>query len=257
MNLKRALLPALAGLAFPALLLLVWALGSGSGWISPQTLPHPDEASAALADMAASGALWSALAISLWRVAVGFTLGAAGGLVLGSAMGLSRRTEDYLFPAFKALTYVPLLGWVPLAMLVVGIGEWLKFLLIAKAALVPMTLNTLRGFKATPETYRELAAVYGLGELQYLRHVLLPHAVPALWTGLRYALSYSWLVLVVVELIGSTEGLGYLMINAQQLYQLDVVVAVVVVIGVVGFAIDRGLADIETRLLRWRPQAFA
>ena len=249
-------LRAAAGGAVPLLLLGAWYAGSATGGIGAQTLPPPAEVAATLLAIMRSGELFQALAVSLWRVAVGFTLGAAAGLALGAAMGLSPRVEAYLFPTFKLLTYIPLIAWVPLAMLVVGIGEWLKFLLIAKAALVPMALNSFRGIRAVPAGYRDLAAVFGLSRRQYLTHLLLPAAVPAVWTGLRYALTYSWLVLVVVELIASTEGLGFLMINAQQLYQLDALVASVLVIGSVGFILDRGLAAAEKRLLRWRPENF-
>jgi sulfonate transport system permease protein len=239
-----ALLPWL----LPAALLGLWFLGAAQGWISPQVLPPPQFVWETLRDLALSGELWLHVAASLQRVLVGFAAGALLGLALGSAMGLSRNVEAYLLPSFNALVQIPVLGWLPFVLLLVGIGEPLKYILIAKAALVPVALNTLQGFRQTPLNLREVGRVYGYTPRQQVLEIVLPHAVPTLFTGLRLGFTKAWLSLVVVELVASSEGLGYLIVYGRQLFQLDQVMAAVIVVGAIGYAIDRALDWAERRV---------
>ncbi|MBS0452593.1 MAG: ABC transporter permease [Proteobacteria bacterium] len=225
----------------PAALLTLWFAGAAQGWISPQVLPPPQFVFDTLRDLASSGELWLHVSASLQRVLVGFAAGAVLGLVLGSAMGLSRSVEAYLLPTFNALVQIPVLAWMPFVLLLVGIGEPLKYILIAKAALVPVALNTLQGFRQTPQALREVGAVYGYTRRQQVLEIVLPHAVPTLFTGLRLGFTKAWLSLVVVELVASSEGLGYLIVYGRQLFQLDQVMAAVIVVGAIGYAIDRVL----------------
>lgn len=257
---RRLLLAPLRALAWawlvPGLLLLLWWLAAREAWVPPQVLPPPAEVAASLQGLVASGELWPHTLISVQRVALGFAAGAGLGLLLGAAMGLSPLARDYLHPSFKALAQVPVLGWLPLLMLLVGIDEALKWLLIAKAALVPVALNTMQGLQSVPSRYIELARVLGYTRWQRLSRVLFPAALAPIWTGLRYGLTHAWLALVVVELLASSEGLGFLIIYGRQLFQLELVMAAVIVVGAFGWALDRLLAAIEARLLRWRREAF-
>jgi sulfonate transport system permease protein len=193
------------------------------------------------------------IAISLARVTAGFAVGGSLGLMLGVAMGLSRRVEDYLHPLFKAISQVPVLGWLPLAMMMLGIGESLKIAIIAHASLVPVALNTLKGIRSVPKSYIEVAQAFEFDRRQLLRKVVLPASVPSIFVGLRYGITQAWLSLVTVELLASSEGLGFMIVWGRQLFQLDLVMAAIVVVGSVGLVIDRGVGAIEARLLRWRP----
>ena len=237
---------------FPLAVLLLWHLSSVWGWAPEQVLPPPAVVFQTFADMAASGELWSHLQISLVRVFTGFGLGLVAGLALGSAMGLSPTVRAYVFPLFKAFSQVPVIGWLPLLMLLVGIDEGLKFLLIAKATLVPVTLNTCQGIQGVPNRFIEVARVYGFTRWQMLTRVVFPAATAPIWNGVRYGLTHAWLALVVVELLASSEGIGFLIVYGRQLFQLDVVLAAVLAVGIVGFAIDKLLSLTEAWLLRWR-----
>jgi sulfonate transport system permease protein len=243
------------GWCLPALLLGVWALAADRGWAPPQLLPAPGLVLRTWLELATSGELFLNLGISLARVLAGFALGALLGAGLGTAMGLSRRTEQYLNPLFKALNQVPVLGWLPLAMMVFGIGESLKLVIIAQASLVPVALNVQNGIRRVPVAYSDVARVFQFTRLQTLRKVVFPAAVPSLFVGVRYGLTLAWLSLVTVELLASSEGLGFLIVWGRQLFQLDLVLAAIISIGVVGLALDKGLAQLEARLLRWRPDA--
>ncbi|MCK6403236.1 MAG: ABC transporter permease [Sphaerotilus natans subsp. sulfidivorans] len=240
----------------PLLLFASWWVAAEHGWVPPQVLPPPEAVWTALLDSIASGDLQSNLLISLQRVLGGFAVGLAGGLLLGVAMGLSPTVNDYVFPLFKAFSQVPVLGWLPLLMLLVGIDEALKILLISKAALVPVTLNTVQGIRSVPTRLIEVGRVLGFTRWQMLSRVVFPAAVAPIWNGIRYGLTHAWLALVVVELLASSEGLGFMIVYGRQLFQLDVVMAAVVIVGVAGYLLDKVLAAIETRLLRWRKEAF-
>ncbi|KVH29790.1 ABC transporter permease [Burkholderia cepacia] len=246
----------LAPWLLPALLFALWSVGSARGWIAPQILPPPERVFDALSDLATSGDLVRHTLISLQRVLVGFAAGTLLGFTTGVALGLSRTLEAYVLPSFNALVQIPVLGWLPFLLLLVGVGEPLKTLLIAHAALVPVTLSTLQGFRQTPPALDEVARVFGYTRRQRIVHVVLPAAIPTLATGVRLAFTKSWLALVVVELVASSEGLGYLIVYGRQLFQLDLVMAAVIVVGAVGLLINRLLDALEARLRRGVPSAF-
>jgi sulfonate transport system permease protein len=252
-RLLAGVLNASLGLALPVALLLLWNLACKHEWVPPQLLPAPDMVRDTFVDEVRSGDLWANVRVSLERVLVGFAAGSGAGLVLGTAMGLSRRFEDYAYPLFNALSQVPVLAWVPLAMLFFGIGESLKFVFIAFAALLPVAVNTLRGFRGVPKTYMDVGATFQFTRRQYLGRVVFPAAVPAIFVGLRTGLTQAWLSLVTVELLASSEGLGFLVVWGRQLFQLDLVLVAIFAIGVVGLVLDKGLAMVESRFLRWRP----
>lgn len=244
----RSLLRSAEPFFLPLGLLLLWALGAARGWISPQVLPSPQFVWETLAELATNGELWTHAAASLQRVLVGFVAGSLLGLLLGTLMGLSRSVEAYLLPSFNALVQIPVLGWMPFVLLLVGIGEPLKYILIAKAALVPVTLATLQGFRQAPQNLLEVGCVYGYTRRQQVLEIVLPTALPTLFTGLRLGFTKAWLSLVVVELVASSEGLGYLIVYGRQLFQLDLVMAAVIIVGALGYLIDRLLDAAEARL---------
>jgi sulfonate transport system permease protein len=252
----RALAWRLAPWVLPAVLFAVWTLGCERGWIAPQILPPPGRVFDTFIELAQSGDLSRNTLISLQRVVLGFGAGAVAGFALGAALGLSRTLEAYVLPSFNALVQIPVLGWLPFLLLLVGVGEPLKYILIAHAALVPVTLSTLQGFRQTPAALDEVARVFDYNGWQRIAYLVLPAAVPTLATGVRLAFTKAWLALVVVELVASSEGLGYLIVYGRQLFQLDLVMASVVVVGAIGYVVNRALDALEARLRRGRPSAF-
>jgi sulfonate transport system permease protein len=240
-------------LLFPAALLLLWQLSAHYGWTSPQILPPPAVVFATLSELIANGDVTTNLGISLRRVFQGFALGSGIGLVLGFAMGLSRSVEAYLGPTFKGLASVPMLGWIPLLIILLGIDEGLKVAVIAIGCVVPVTLNTLEGVRGVPKGYVEVARVFRFSHWQLLRKVIFPAAIPPIFSGISLSLSHAWKAMVAVELMASSEGIGFLMVMGRQLFQLDVVLATILVIGSVGLVLDQLLRLTERHLTRWRP----
>lgn len=247
--------PVLA-LLLPIVLLFLWQLALYMGWASPHILPPPQKVLQRLWLLASSGDLVYHLQTSLTRVAWGFLFGLLIGIPLGILMGLSRTAEAYLLPSFKALSLIPPLGWIPLLILLVGIEETLKIVVITKAVVTPVTLSTLKGIRIIPRNYFEVASVNQLSPWQTFRKLILPATVPSLFTGVRYGLSNAWMALVAVELLAASEGIGYLLVWGRQLFQLDLVMACIIVIGSLGLLFDGLFARIETRLLAWRRTAY-
>ncbi|MGL4286975.1 MAG: ABC transporter permease [Phreatobacter sp.] len=251
-GLPRPLANALVGLIVPAALLALWGLAAARGWLPPQILPEPSQVWDSFRDMVASGELAQHAGVSALRVASGFAVGASLGLLLGITVGLSETVDDYVKPLFTAIAQVPTLGWIPLLMLFLGIGEALKIVVIAKAAFIPMVLNTSAGIRNIPKAYLEVARVLRLTRLQTLRRLVLPATVPSVFTGIRYSLTKAWTALVAVELLASSEGLGYLLVWGRQMFWLDTMIVAMILIGLVGFVMDKGLAHVEARLQAWR-----
>ncbi|WP_336953015.1 ABC transporter permease [Sphingobium aromaticivastans] len=212
----------------------------------------PSVVAQALADMAASGELQRHVGDSLTRLLVGFAIGAVAGMVFGAALALSRLVEAVLSPLFLTLWQVPVIAFVPLMVMFLGIDEPFKIAVVAIAAFFPMALATFDGIRGVPRNWFDVAKVYRLSLLQLIRRILLPATVPAVLTGLRISLTRAWVVLVAAELLAADSGIGQMMEMGRQLFQIDVVLAGVVVSGLIGFLLDRGARWVENRATRWR-----
>lgn len=240
--------------ALPVCIYLLWWKAAQAGWMSAQILPAPELVWETARDLLRDG-LVSNLLISLERLAIGFVLGTLGGALLGALMGASEVAEEVVAPLFHAIAQVPPLALLPLLMVVLGIGEALKLVLIFKAVAIPVAIHTQAGVRAMPWRLREVAGVLRLGAWQRVRLLVLPAALPAFLTGVRQALAQGWLTLIAVELLASSEGIGYLMVYGRQMFQLDVVFVCIVTIGLTGFAIDQGVQWLDRRLVRWPHEA--
>jgi sulfonate transport system permease protein len=246
---QRARLAAAAVL--PIVVLAIWSLAARYELVAPQILPAPSLVWTTALELVASGQLQPELLVSIWRVAAGLLIGGTAGLAIGIATGLSRTAEAYLAPSVRAVLLVPSLGWLPFFMLVFGIGEALKIVMIAKACFLPMMINSFDGARNIPRKHHEVARMLELGRLDTMRFVVLPAILPAILNGFRLALSKGWQVLVLVEMIASAAGIGYLMTWGRKSFQLDVVLVTMVVIGMVGWLLDRGALMVQGRATAW------
>jgi sulfonate transport system permease protein len=242
-------------LVIPGLVLFAWQLTTSLDLLPVQILPAPKLVVSTFVDLIRGGDIAANLQISLWRIACGFLIGSAAGLALGVAMGMSRTVEDYCGPLFRALAQIPSLGWVPILILIFGLDEIVKYLIIAKACFIPTTLATAQGIRNIPRQYLEVASVLRLSRRSVLTKVVVPGALPTIFGGLRLALSHAWTALIVVEMLAATEGVGYMMVWGRTLFQIDIVIVGMILIGVIGLLMDVGLARLERRLRRWVPAA--
>ena len=240
------------GLLVPAVLVVVWEAVVRAGWVSPHLLPPPSELVTTLADLAGNGTLLGHIGISSLRVLIGFLIGAGLAVVVGAAVGLSRRTEALLDPTFQALRAIPSLAWVPLLLLWLGIDEAPKITLIAIGAFFPVYLNFVAGIQNVDRKLVEVGGIYGLTGYRLIARIFLPAALPNLFTGLRSGLSLSWMFLVAAELIAASSGLGYLLTDGRETGRADLVIVAIIVLALLGKTSDSLLLWLEVRLLGWR-----
>lgn len=248
----RPALTDLRGWVVPLLILALLETLVRSGVLPAHQMPAPSQVAQTLYLLAQSGELWRHLNASLLRVGAGFAIGAVLAIVIGTWVGLSRRAEAYLEPTFQALRAIPSLAWVPLLLLWLGIDETPKIVLIALGAFFPVYLALLAGIRNIDRKLVEVGRLYGLSPLALVRRILLPAALPSLFTGLRGALSLSWMFLVAAELIAATRGLGYLLSDGRETSRPDLVIAAILLLALLGKLSDSLLKAWETRALRWR-----
>lgn len=242
----------LLALIVPLIVLVTWQSVVSLQLFSEMILVPPLTVMTTLAELARSGELYKNIMYSLQRVLTGFLLGASSGFFLGLVMGLSSFLDRLVGPLIKACKQVPQFALMPLIILWFGIDEVSKVVFISIGAFFPMVFNTYQGVRDIPKKYCELARVFNYTKFRYLTKVILPGAVPSIITGVRHSLGLSWMFVVGAELFGSESGVGYMMVWARQLFQIDIVMVGLLVIGVIGFVMNVILQMIEKRLLRWR-----
>lgn len=240
------------GLALPAAIAVAWWWITARGLVKPYFLPAPSKTLATAWRLVAQDDLWADFVVSLRVVVKGFLLGAGLGLLLGLGAGTSRALERFFGPTLDGVRQIPPLAWLPLIILWVGIGDLAKTVVIAKVVFFPVFVNTLQGIRGVARDHVEVARVFHLSRRRFVTKVLLPGALPSILTGVRYGAGLSWSLVVVAEMLSGRAGLGYLIFRAQELLVTDELVVVMLVIGAVGFAIDRSLRRLERRLLRWK-----
>jgi sulfonate transport system permease protein len=241
------------GLAFPAALALAWQAAAAKGFIDPSIWASPCRVALAVATQAQDSQFWTDLGASLWRDAQGTTLGILFGLVAGLTLGRSAPAREYFAPTLDAAKAVPLFTWVPLLSVWVGSGEAGKIAFITIAAAIPVLFNTAEGVLSLEPRHLELIRLYHLGFVTRIRRVVLPGAAPGILRGVHQALLYGWLATIGAEfLFEAGNGIGTNIMGARELYALDVVIADMLAIGLIGIALDLGFGRIERSLLRWR-----
>ena len=229
-----------------------WELAARSGAFSPTILVPPEQVIKTFLLLIGTGELGEHLSASFLRVLTGFALGGTLGLAFGLALGLLPTFGRASGIVFHALRQVPVIAWAPLLLIVLGIGESFKIAIIAYAAFFPVALNTLDGVRDVPAPLRDVAAVFRFSQTALIRHVVLPGALPSILTGFRLALSRSWMMVVAAELYASSSGLGFMMSQAREMFQIDVIMVGIVLTGLIGFLLDQILRAIETRASPWR-----
>ncbi|CAO3358816.1 ABC transporter permease subunit [Azospirillum melinis] len=239
--------------AVPLALLVLWQASVGLGWISTRTIPSPTQILTAFWDLTVSGELAVHLLVSLGRVSAGLAIGVSAGTVCALIAGLSRRGEDALDALLQMLRTLPHLALVPLFILWFGIGETPKIALVALGTAFPIYLNLFAGIRTVDAKVVEAVSTLGLTRGELIAQVILPGALPAFLTGLRYALGVAWLSLVVGEQINASSGIGYLAMTAREFLRTDVIIVALIVYAILGLLADLIVRFIERRALVWRP----
>jgi len=237
----------------PLLVLAGWQWAAQAGWLSTRILPAPSAVVEAFWTLAKSGDLWQNLKISTFRALAGFVIGGSLGLLLGFITGLSRLGERLLDSSLQMLRNIPHLALIPLVILWFGIDETAKIFLVALGTLFPVYLNTYHGIRNIDRGLLEMSRSYGLSGLPLFIQVVLPGALPSIMVGVRFALGFMWLTLIVAETISANSGIGYLAMNAREFLQTDVVVVAIILYAILGKLADLLARKLENVWLRWHP----
>ena len=237
----------------PVGLLIAWQAATMSGLLSNHVLPTLSAVAAAGWRLARSGELFQHMWISFARAAVGFGIGGAIGFVLGLLNGASQRAARLLDSTVQMIRNVPHLALIPLVILWFGIGEEAKLFLVALGVFFPIYVNTYHGVRTVDPGLIEMGRVYGLGRGELFRQVVFPGALPSILVGVRYALGFTWLTLIVAETISAQSGIGYMTMNAREFLQTDVVVLGILIYALLGKAADIATVALEHWCLAWHP----
>ena len=235
----------------PVFLILLWEYLSRKGFIRRSVLPPPSVIAGTFTGMVLTGEIFRHIGISLLRVVQGFICGAFAGVVFGILIGLSRGFEKAVALITGLLRPVPIIAWIPVLILWIGIDETSKVTVIAIGSFWPVLLNTIHGIRGTDKKFLELAALLRKSRTHTLFHVILPSALPAIFTGLRIGVGIAWMSVIAAELIAASSGIGYLIMYARELSQPDVMLCGVLAIGITGLCIDLLLRILEKRILKW------
>ncbi|KAF0961887.1 ABC transporter permease [Rhodococcus sp. T7] len=244
----RILKPSIAIVAFLAL----WEIAPRVGLVDEVFLPPFSTVIEAFFDLVQSGELWQHVSASLSRALIGFFVAIVIAIPLGIAIAWYRPVSDFLNPILELFRNTAALALLPVFILILGIGEESKIALVIYACTFPILLNTISGVRTVDPLLIKSASSLGLSPVRLFQKVVLPAAVPTIFTGIRMAAASSILVLIAAEMVGAKAGLGYLITASQFNFQIPNMYAGIVAISVLGLTINAVLVLIERRLSRWR-----
>ena len=248
-------------LALPAAILISWEAVTAAGWVASASLPSPTAVAVAWWDwifgprqaLAWYSGTWGLYVLmSLQRVAAGFAIASAAGVTLGVLIGWYSAMEDLFDGLINFLRSVPMTAWVPFAVFIFGIHESAAIFLIAFGSFFPIVVNVAAGARQTPRTLIRAARMLGTPRGKLLLRVVLPAALPAIFTGLRVGLGLAWVLVIVAEMLAVQGGLGYALWSAYQFSRLDLILAAIASVGCLGLASDRLISLLARRVLRWQ-----
>lgn len=240
------------GVALPAILALSWELAVQAGWAEGRLLPPPSRIVATLWSLTGGGELALHIGATLWRVAVGFFIGSVAGIVIGASVGYSRLFRAILDPSVQALRAIPSLAWVPLFILWLGIFEASKVALIAVGVFFPVYLGVSAAVLSLDRKVVEVGRIFRLDGRRLVSRIFIPATLPSVILALRTGLGLGWMFVVAAELMGASQGLGYLLVDGQQLGRPDQILAAIIVFAIVGKLTDGLIVAVSTPFLRWQ-----
>lgn len=246
---EHALLGAIAVVVF----LAFWELSVAAGWINPLFVSSPSRIAVAGYELFADGSIWGDLRVSGIEFVVGYGLAILVGVPLGILMGWYARVDAVLEPFVSALYATPRIALLPLLLIWFGIGIMSKFAIIFLGAIFPILVNTITGMRTVNADFVKVARSFGARDRQLFLTVALPSSVPLLLTGLRLGLGHALIGIVVGEMYGATQGIGFLISSAGARFQTDQVMVGIIIIAAAGVALTALLRMIERRFERWRP----
>jgi NitT/TauT family transport system permease protein len=233
--------------------LLAWEILPRLGVVDPTFLPPFSVVLDALVQLFVTGEIWDDIIISLMRAGVAFIAAVIVGITLGLLMGWFRLFEAFIDPLLQTIRQIPILALYPVFILLLGIGEVSKIAIIFKGALWPILLATISGVRNVDTTLIKSARSMGVtSEKDIFRKVVLPSAIPEIMVGIRLSATTCVVVLVAAEMLGAKSGLGFMIVNSEYTFQIPKMYAGIIIITVLGLALNYGLVAIERKLFAWK-----
>jgi sulfonate transport system permease protein len=239
--------------AMPVALLCLWQWSSSAGLLPARFLPSPRAVVVAFLQLSASGELWAHVRVSTLRAFAGFAIGGSLGLALGLLTGSFQWAETLLDTTLQMIRNIPALALIPLVILWFGIDESAKLFLVALGVFFPVYINTFHGIQSVDRGLLEMGRTYGLSGWRLYREIILPGALPSILVGVRFALGFMWVMLIVAETISARSGIGYMTMNAREFMQTDVMVVGILLYALLGKLADLLAKGMERYWLRWHP----
>lgn len=234
------------------LIFFIWYLGSIFKLWNSFIIPSPEKVIKSFFILSKNGKLLNSVAISLRRVIIGFGISIFFALPLGIVFGIKPKLYEYFKNLLEFMRHVPPLALVPMIILWFGIGELSKIVIIILASFFPIFLNSLKGIVSCDEKYIEVGKVFNLTHMEIFKKIILPSAIPDILLGLKLGLGYSWRAIIAAELIASSSGIGYLILDAQQISRSDIVVVGILSIGFLGMITDYTFSIFTDKYLKRR-----
>lgn len=238
--------------ASPIALLLVWEALVRAGALDARFFPEPSGIIGQMWTMMGTGELWTHTGASMQRLFLGFWAGLAPGLVLGVVMGLSRPLRAALGPLVSGTYPIPKSALLPLILLIFGLGEMSKVVMVAIGVFYPVVLNTMAGVMQIQPIFYDVARNFGARRWQVFRTVALPGAMPSIMTGIELGTGLGLILIAIAEMVGAKTGLGYMIWNAWELYSVETMYVGLLVIAVIGYGLSLLLSGISRLVMPWR-----
>jgi len=245
----------LSGFAPFIAVLLLWALAVAAGAVKPFFLPSPVAVAQAIFDLFFKYAFWQDVLVTMLRVSVGFAISAVFALPIGFAMGLNTAAKAFLEPFIDFIRYTPTPAYVPLFILWFGVGELEKTVIIFSVVFFQLVLMVASSVSLVPREIREFATVLGVKKKSLFLEVILPHASPRILSDLRISMGWAWSGIMLAEIVGSNSGIGYVIIQSQRLLLTQNVIAAIIVVGIIGVAIDSCFRWVDANYFYWKEVA--
>jgi ABC-type nitrate/sulfonate/bicarbonate transport system permease component len=243
----------LVSVCSPLMLLLIWEAAGQIRLIDTRFFPTPSTiVLQAAVPMIKSGELWTHLSISLARIGIGFVLGALPGVIIGLAMGLNPLVRAAIQPLVDATFPIPKSAIAPLFLMIFGIGEESKYAIIATAVIYLVLINTVSGVRNIDRIYLDVGKNYGASRLMMFTDIALPGALPMVFTGLKLGMGVALIIIVIAEIIGAKSGIGFLIWNSWQVFQVEKMYVGLMVSALLGFCSAALLNVVERRLIPWK-----
>lgn len=236
----------------PLALLAIWEITVRVGFLDERFFPAPTSIASTLINLVESGQLWTNTAISLRRMFLGLLVGGIPALLLGLVMGLYRPIRLAIDPIIAATYPIPKSAILPLLLLIFGLGEGSKIAMVAIGVFFPVAINSTAGVLEIDRIYHDVANNYGAGRWKKFRTIALPGAMPLILTGVRLGFGIGLILIVIAEMVGARSGLGYMIWNAWQVFQVEVMYVGLVVISMIGVLFTVVLNELERVLVPWR-----